>query len=126
MGYYNLGSVATDVLELVPSVPSTISGLPTEKIAYRVMKYMEDYTGKTIGSVNISPQFQPALIDLTCSKVLSSMELEGTDATKASLGEFKVDKSSDSSISSSKDSYYNSGMIELKSLGRRINVYQAL
>jgi len=126
MGNWNLGSVAAEVLILVPSVPSTLSGAPTERIADRQRLFMEQYTGQTIGSTGIAEQFQPALLHLTCADVLSSMELEGVDASNVRLGEFSISKGTSSNISSAKLDFKKQGMEELDTLGRRVGYYQAL
>ena len=41
MGLYNLGSIAEEVLILVPDTPSTISGAPLERIADRQREFAE-------------------------------------------------------------------------------------
>lgn len=126
MGTWNLGSVATEVLTVIPSVPATLSGNPTERIADRQRFFMEKFTGQSIGSVGIAEQYQPALFHLTCAQVLSSMELIGADAALVKIGEFTVQKGKFSNISEAKSNYKKSGMEELMAIGKKVNFYQAL
>jgi len=114
----NLGSVATVILSEVEGVPSSISGAPLMRMADGVRLYMESYTGQTIGSTAIAEIYQPALIDLTKSKVYMTISDQGTDASSVTLGDFTINKGSTNTATKSSSMFELSGMQSLKSLGK--------
>ena len=90
MGLWSLGSVSTEVLTLVDSVPSSLSGLPIEKIAERKVSYIENYTGDTIGSTGIALKYQNPILSFTVADVLDLMGLTGGDFSSISLSDFSI------------------------------------
>lgn len=126
MGLWSLGSVREEVHTLVPSIPTSISGTPIERIADRQRLYMEQYTGQTIGSVGIAEKYQTPLLFLTCADVLEAMELQGSDAASISIGEFSINKGSSSNLADAKEGYRRNGLDAMMNLGRKANFYQAL
>lgn len=123
---WNLGSVAAEVLTLVPEVPSTISGAPLERIADRQRYFMEKYTGQSIGSTGIAEQYQSPLLHLTISETLELMELTGFDAASFTIEEFSVTKGPNSNLITVSNKFRERAMDELQKIGKSCNFYQAI
>ena len=119
MGSWNLGSVSTELFNMIPNIPTTISGLTLDGMVDRRRFYMEDYTGQTIGSTGISTTFQPALVNLTAADLLRLIHLRGGDM---SIGDVRVGRSALEAA----NSYQEIGMKELQNLGRKSRFYKAL
>ena len=120
----NLGSVSVQVLNIVENVPSYISGAPLLQIIDNERLFIESYTGQTIGSTAIAEKFVPALVDLSCSRVLTLMEVQGTDASSISLGDLSINKGKASATMSAGEYFNLSGMEKLKRLGKISNFYK--
>ncbi len=125
MVLWNLGSAATEILSLVPDVPTSISGTTLEGMVDRKRLYMESYTGQNIGSVAIDEKFQPALINLTTSDLMGFMNLQGADASEVKLGDFTVKKGGDSNLITSQKGFHDQGMAQLRQLGRTVRFKKA-
>jgi len=121
---YNLGSVGSVVLILVPETPTAISGTPLLGIADRERLFMEDYTGQSIGSTGIAEKFQPALIDLTQAEVYGILEAESAADDTLRLADFSV-KSARSSKNSQSTIYHEMGIQKLNNLGRKVRFFKA-
>ena len=126
MGDWNLGSVADTVLDLVPDVPSSISGTRLLEIANRKLQFVEDYTGQTIGSNSIGLQFQSIITNLTIAEVTSLMALQGVDAQNVRLGDFSISKGAGGNLDEVSRKFEERAMLELRNMGRRVNFYKAL
>lgn len=124
MSIYNLGSIGSVVLILVPETPSTISGTPLQGIADRERLFAEDFTGQSIGSVGIVEKFQPALIDLTQSQVYGILEAESAADESLKLGDFSK-KSATASKDSQSTIYHDRGLQKLNHLGRKVKFFKA-
>ena len=118
MGLYNLGSIAKDVLILIPDTPTALSGASLELIANRQVQFAEQVTGQTIGSVDIAEKYQPALVDLTACDVLRSAEAVSSPTDEGTLGDFRF-KTTTSSGSTSSKIFCESGMLKLNMIGRK-------
>ena len=116
----NLGSVATDILARVDTVPAGISGTQLLKIVDEERLFMEEYTGDTIGSVDIAEKYQPALIRLATASLLEYMELVGADVNEIRLGDFMTKKGAQSNVDSASAKMRRDGMDKLAKLGRNI------
>lgn len=125
MSLWNLGSVATEVLTLVDSVPTSLSGLPIEKIADRQREFCQNYTGQSIGSNSINIDFQGPVLNLTISKVTSYMNLQGSDAKKLELGDLNVEKGGDTNLKLQSEMAKDMAMDELRIIGRKRNFGKA-
>ena len=112
MGNWNLGSVSTALLNLVPNIPSSISGVQLDDVAERQRLFIEDYTGLTVGSVGIAPRFQPALLNLSAAETLRFVHLHGGDM---SIDGIRVGNSALSSA----EKFQETGMTELRRLGNK-------
>ena len=85
----DLGSIATYAYDRIPNIDSTTSGLILE-FASQAQLMCENMLGITIGSVNISTQYQSMLINLTSALTLSRMEQVGFNSSNWAIGELKV------------------------------------
>jgi hypothetical protein len=121
----NLGSVATRVYDRLENVPTNISGALID-IADEQRLYVEEWTGATIGSNSITERYQPVIIDFTTAKAMDFMQLVGTDASSMSLGDFKIDKGSASSLTAAADALRKSAHERLKSLGKTMRFRRVL
>lgn len=121
MGDWNLGSVATEVLLLVPNVPSVISGAALERMADRQRSFVSEYSGYTIGSNSIGIKYQEAILQLTIAKVTKDML--STAADNFTLGEFSTDDTA--SLTFLSKSSTNSANEELKAIGAKNTFYKA-
>lgn len=118
MSDWSLGSAANAIQNIVPNIPSAISGAQLLDIVDRRRLYMEEYTGLTIGSVGITTRFQAPLISLATADVLRYIHLQGGDT---SIGEVRLGRSALDSA----DKFEEQGMKELKRIGTKINYYKA-
>ena len=112
---WNLGSAATAIQNIVPNIPTAISGGQLLDIVDRRRLYMEDYTGLTIGSVGITARFQPVLINLATADLLKLMHLGGGDT---SIGDVRLGRSALDSA----DRFEKMGIDELRRLGMKSTV----
>jgi len=126
LGVWNLGSISASVLDLVPDVPTSISGTRLLELADRKRRFVEDYTGQTIGSNSIDLKWQSILTNLTIAEVTSLMALQGADVSSTKLGDFSVSKGAGGNLDIVSRRFEERGMEELKSMGRDVRFYKAL
>jgi len=125
MSLWNLGSVHDTVLDLVENVPSNLSGARLLEMADRQREYVENYVGENIGSNSIEIQYQDPIWKLTAAQTLESMQLVGGDSKKLELGDFSIDKGSDSNVDVVGKNYRDSAEKDLKVLGRKTTFAKA-
>ena len=87
MGDWSLGSVTDEVFNLVPDIPTAISGTTLLQMADRARRFVENCTGNTVGSNSIVLQYQGPVTNLTASYLTTSMQLLGADSGYK-LGDF--------------------------------------
>lgn len=121
LSYTEIGSI---VLNLIENVPVTISGVLSTLISNEVY-FAEKVTGLSIGS-SVGDEYQPAIISLTTSAVLRSMELEGADVSSIHLGDFSVSKGQGSNVSSASDKFREDGLNKLRVVGELFTYYKSL
>jgi len=126
MGDYSLGSIATEVGNLVDDIPSTLSGTAMHPMINRQLNIVNRDAGVSIGSNAISLPYQEPLIMLTLSKMAMSIDLNGTDADTIRLGEFQIKKGSQSSAQAASKYYKQEATELINSLKGRYNYYKAL
>jgi len=117
--------VGSIVLNMIENVPSTISGATLWNMVDNEVYYAENFTGDTIGTSAIGQEYQPAIISLTAAAVLRMMEMVGADVSSMKLGDFSINKGSNSSTSSSADKLREDGIRKLEILGEKSNFYKA-
>lgn len=122
----NLGSIATKIQNRIDDIPVGISGTELIAIVDEERLFMEEYTGLSIGSVDIAEKFQPALLDLASSNLLTFMETAGADSKSYSIGDFKQDKGQGSNTSVASAKFKENGMLKLKRLGSVIRFQKVL
>ena len=126
MGDWSLGSVSATVMDLVPSVPTALSGTRILEISDRKRQYVEEYVGETIGSNAIGVKYQDIIVNLTAAQVCRSMILTGVDASSVSLGDFTINKGKGTNVETAAEVFENMAMEQLRSLGRSISFFKAL
>jgi len=127
MTTWNTGSFINQVHTEIPDVPSRISGTSMTNTIDMARLRVQQYTGVALSlSSGVDEKYIPPILHFTCANVLSSMELEGTDAASVSIGEFSVSKGKYSSAKAAADDYLAQANEELKDLGTAINYYQSL
>jgi len=89
------------------------------------VQFAEEYTGQTIGSVNIALQFQPALVNLTIANLLPMMNLTGTDGTSFTLGDLSQGGGGRSNLIESSEFFKEQGMKELNAIGKDMRYQKA-
>jgi hypothetical protein len=125
MGNWSLGSVHDAVLSLIPDVPSSISGARLLEIADQKRNYVEQYTGKDIGSTSIELKYQGPILYFTAETVSRLMNLQGADVSSVSLGDFSESKGGDTNLNSLADGFRAIAKEELSQLGTKILKYKA-
>jgi len=89
---WSTGSVSTHVGTLIgwANIPSSISGTTLNNVVDQEINYVEQYTSDTIDSDAIPEKYQPAIIDLSLSKLIFTIEANqgGTDNVK--LGDLSI------------------------------------
>lgn len=123
---WNTGSFIEQVHIEVPDVPTRISGTNMTNSVDMARIKVERYAGVTLSLTSIAEKYQPAILHYTCANVLTSMELEGSDATEVRIGEFTTKKGFGSSSSTSAKRYEDMAEKEMKDIGRRSNYSQSL
>ena len=124
MATWNLGSVAAEVFILMDNIPTAVSGAPLLRIVDRRLNYMETYLSKSIGSNSITGDYQDPLLNLTMSSLLKHSQVLGTDAKSVTIGEFKIDKGSNSSGETVSMAYEKEAMAQLARLKGQFNFYR--
>lgn len=125
MGDWNLGSVSESVLDLVPNVPTSISGTRLLEIADRQREFVQNYTGTTIGSNSIGIDFQSPILNLAISQTTKLMNLVGGDAEEYKIDDFSYKKGTQNNLVTMGKTAREMAMEELKILGRKTNYYKA-
>jgi hypothetical protein len=90
-GIWNVGSIANHIGGIFGwSTISSLSGTTLNNIIEQEINYTEQYTTESINSSAIPEKYQPAVIDLTQSKVLLSLESQQGGVDSVHLGELAV------------------------------------
>lgn len=123
----NLGSIALYALDRISEVPSTISGLPMQRIAETTIEDLKNYTGDEISTTDIPVRFQNVLINLTAAYTVGFMAGIGVDFN-ASLGEFSVNPAGGPSSSEKQQMQFfvQQANRSLHYIGRKLNFAKAL
>ena len=124
MGLWNLGSIGSAVLELVPDIPDNTSGALLG-VSERRVQFVEEYTGQSVGSVDIGIKYQGILTNFVAGDTLRSMELQGADAGDIKLGDFSIKKGKESNLKVAGDGYKEAATEDLRAIGRKSTTFQA-
>lgn len=92
MAIWSTGSVADHVGAILgwTSVPSSISGTTLSDMISQEINFVEQFTSDTISDNSIIEKYQPAIIDLTLSKVLIAIESQEGGVDNVRLGDLSV------------------------------------
>ncbi len=110
---------------MIENIPSTISGTTLHNMIDQEIFFAERFTGDTISIAAVGNVYQPAIISLSAASVLRMMEMQGTDTSKLRLGDFTVDKGSNSPAAWTSEQVKADGIIKLKNIGAKINFFKA-
>lgn len=124
MSNWSLGSIATEVHNLVDNIPTSISGTVLMNLAHREISFMEQFTGQSIGSVSIDIKYQGAIVDLTVAGLFEYLNAQGADFSYR-LGELQVNKGGASNLSLSADKFRQMGMKKVQILGKDVKFFKA-
>ena len=123
---WSLGSIATQVNNVVVNLPTSLSGAVLMDMAYRQVFKVNNFTGATIGSTGIDePKYGQVLVDLTAASVLNSMATNGIQVASLSLGDLSINEGASMSITQARDYFDRNGKEGLQQLGRTIRIYKS-
>ena len=122
MGDFSLGSVQVEVQNMIPNVPSSLSGTNMHPLIDRKRQFVADYVNETIGSNAIGIKYQDSIILLSCSQVVKGMMMTSSNSGDVELGDFK--KSRGDSFNTIARNFEEEGMNQLKLLGKNVTTYQ--
>ena len=116
-----IGSIATHLVEVFPGLPDGVSG-NLVIISDMARQHVENYTGKVIGSNDISDRFQPAIVDFAKADVVDLINAQ-QGGEKIRLADLSI---SETGEAMSAEQYRTLAEIKLTSLGRDIQFRQSL
>ena len=125
MGYWSLGSVAAYVYDMIPNIPSTISGVRMLETADQRREFVQNRIGITIGSNSIDPQYQGIIANLTMAKIATSMAVQGLNSSDVKIGDFSISKSNKAMLDIAKNAEENA-MQDLERFGVYTPFYKSL
>jgi len=120
MGALSNSEIGSVVYNMVENIPVGISGIMTTIVNQQIY-FAEQYTGDSISESAVDEKYQPAIISLTASNVLSLMESQGIGTKSVKIGELSITKGMQEGTSVS---LRNDGMQKLDIHGKKINFYQ--
>lgn len=126
MGNLTNVEIGSVVLNMIESVPTTISGATLWNTVDNEVFNAENMTGDSISTTAIGEKYQPAIISLTAAAVLRMMELTGADVANIKLGDFSVSKGQGSNTSVAADRFEADGLRKLDKLGNKFSYYKSL
>lgn len=121
-GIWSVGSVVEQVSKLVgPSnVPIAISGTDMNSVVEQEINFVEQFTSDTIVSSAIPEKYQPAISDLTQSKILISIDASDGGVTDVKLGPLTVSEKGAGSNAKLAEQLRKDAIARLKELQRKI------
>ena len=92
MATWSTGSISDHVTNIIgtSNVPSSISGTTLTDMIVQEINFAEQFTTDSIGTSAIAAKYQPAIIDLTLSKLLIAIDAQEGGVTSVNLGDLKV------------------------------------
>ena len=118
MVLWNVGSIANHVGNYIGwPVVGTLSGTTLNEIITQEINFANTYTNESIGTTNIAERYQPALVDLTVSKIMFGTEMQQGGIDSVSLGELSVSQGAGGGAELAKE-MRNNAILRLKELGR--------
>jgi len=122
MAALSITEIGSVLLNMIDNVPTTISGtLPT--IISQEIYNAENFAGVSIGT-SVADMYQPPIFSLAAAGVLNMMSLQGADVSNIKLGEFSVNKGSNSNTADTSAKMREDGMEKLRNLGGEFSSYK--
>jgi len=106
-----IGSIATYIVNTIPTLPAGVSGNMIITVDYSRM-YVADYTGQTIGSNAIEEKFQPAIVCFAQADAIEQSNA-GAGGDNLKLADLTVDSNGETM---SAEGYRKMGTQKLKDL----------
>ena len=122
MGDFSLGSVQVEVQNMIPNVPSSLSGTNMHPLIDRKRQFVADYVNENIGSNAIDIKYQDVIILFSCAQTVKGMMMTSSNSGDVELGDFK--KSRGDSFNTIARNFEEEGMNQLKLLGKNVTTYQ--
>ena len=121
MAIWSVGSIRDHITNIIGTnnIPSSISGTTMSNMIEQAINHANNFTNDNIGITNIAAKYQPAIIDLSLSKVLASIESQEGGIDSAKLGPLSLGQGKGGNIELSKD-YWIKGEKALRELGRHV------
>lgn len=118
---FNAGSVRDYVYSGIIPFPNSVSGV-LNTIVNNSIFFVENYTGDTLGTVNIADRYYPSISNFAFSNVLKLMAVQDNGVSSVSVGEMSV---SNTNLKEMAKHYEEQGMFNLKSLSKGIKFFKA-
>ena len=120
MVLWSVGSVVDQVTKLVgpTNVPLSISGTDMDSIVEQEINYVNTFTDDNVQLTDIAAQFQPAITDLTWSKVLLAIDANEGGVDKVSLGPLSTEQTEAGGNAALAKQLRADAVARLKELGR--------
>lgn len=119
MATYNLGNVADRAYQGLNDVPTAISGAVMETLAYQALLFVNNYTKNNVGSNAIDETHLSPVVNLTKAWTLARMANVGTNVNWK-IGELQIDEGTSNAEAQQIKIFYETAIMELKSIGRPI------
>lgn len=121
MTIWNTGSIATHVGNLVGwgNVPTNVSGAVLNEVVTQELNFVNTLTNAGLVTTSIAEKYQPALISLSMSKLLLSIEANQGGIDSVSLSKLSISQGNSSNSEIAKQMRIDA-IKELKELGRFI------
>jgi len=122
MGLSTIGSIATHIVELFNNVPNGVSGNMVE-IVDMSRQDVSNFTGQTIGSNSINPEFQPPIVNLAKADTIDLVNAQTGGGAELKLAELTI---SDTNDVMSADQYRKLAQIQMRNVGRGTSFARSL
>jgi len=122
MAIWSTGSISDHITNLVgtANVPSSISGTTMLDMIEQQINFANTFIGVTIGTTAIDEKYQPAIIDLSLSKLIYMTDAQEGGVDEVQLGELTISQGRKDGNIKTADRLKMSAEMALKHLGRDI------
>jgi hypothetical protein len=122
MTTYSTSELGSIIYNLIENIPTGISGLLVNGfLPEQSLQEVENYTGDDISTIAVPEKYQPSIINLSISQVLSQMEAQGLGTKSVKIGELSITKGMHEGTS---QSFKQLAYSQLNDLPKKINYYQ--
>lgn len=116
---YSIGSVTEAVLQLVPELPTTLSGTNLNAFATQARILASNFTQANLTYPVDETHFGP-IVNIAAGLALAARAGVGVDASSVSLGELTIEKGANNPDSVIAQTWLDLGKYNLKQVGRRV------